>query len=91
MRNLTAIRDKIGALQIFVIDEVSIVSTDTLLTLHRRLVDLKGCKELFGGISILAVEDLLQLPPVASKPVFANPTDKLSAIYGSIWTAHLTY
>ena len=44
--------------------------------------------EPFGGISILAVGDLLQLPAVAQKPIFATPSDEMSAIYGSIWQTH---
>ena len=60
------------------------VGSDTLLTIHRRLCDIMSNTLLFGGISILAVGDLLQLPAVAQKPVFAEPSDEMSAIYGSL-------
>ena len=30
----------------------------------------------FGGISILAVDDFLQLPPAAQTPIFTLPTNK---------------
>ncbi|XP_033726656.1 ATP-dependent DNA helicase RRM3-like [Pecten maximus] len=59
-----------------------------LLTVHRRLCDLMGSDEPFGGVSVLAVGDLLQLPHVAQKPVFSPPSDQLAAIYGSLWCNH---
>lgn len=42
----------------------------------------------FGGVSILAVGDLFQLPPGAQRPVHALPTDELAALYGSLWQNH---
>lgn len=45
-------------------------------------------EEPFGGVSVLAVGDLLQLPPVAQRAVFASPSDDMAAIYGSLWTNH---
>lgn len=85
---LTAVREKLGAIQILVIDEISMVGADMLLTIHRRLCDIKGCTEPFGGVSVLAVGDLLQLPPVAQRAVFLPPSDEVAAIYGSLWQAH---
>lgn len=70
------------------IDEISMVGADTLLTIHRRLCDIMSNTQPFGGISILAVGDLLQLPAVAQKPIFAKPSDEMSAIYGSLWQTH---
>ena len=41
----------------------------------------------FGNISILAVGDLYQLPPVGQKPLFATTSDGYSQFYrsGSLW------
>jgi hypothetical protein len=39
----------------------------------------------FGGVSIFAVGDLYQLPPVCEKPVFALPKSPLARLAGSIW------
>lgn len=47
-----------------------------------------GNQDPFGGVSVLAVGDLLQLPPVGQKAVFTTPTDELASIYGSLWNTH---
>jgi len=44
------------------------------------------CDELFGGVSVLAVGDLYQLPPVARSPIFKHyNNDSLANLYGSLW------
>ena len=49
-----------------VIIEVSMVGANMLLEIHKRLQQIKGVSDdTFGGVSILAVGDLYQLPPVA--------------------------
>lgn len=42
----------------------------------------------FGGVSILAVVDLFQLPPVGQKPELEPISDPLAALYGSLWRKH---
>ena len=39
----------------------------------------------FGGVSVLAVGDLLQLNPVGESPVFINNSYSLSNLAGSLW------
>ena len=85
MEKLSTMKETLGNVKLIVIDEISMVGADTLLTIHRRLCEMKGTQDPFGGISILSVGDLLQLPPVAQRPVFAAPTDEMSAIFGSLW------
>ena len=48
------------------------VSNTTPLHIHQRLKDMFGSSapQLFAGISIIAVGDLCQLPPIRSKPIF---------------------
>lgn len=82
---LASLKESIGNIKVLIIDEISMVGSDMLLTVHRRLCDVMGNHQPFGGISILAVGDLLQLPPVAQKPVFSCPSDEMAAIYGSVW------
>ena len=61
--NLNTLRCKLGMLELLIIDEVSMVGNDMLLTIHRRLKDIKGEPDStpFGGVSILVVGDLFQL------------------------------
>ena len=63
---LNTLRVKLSHLTLLVIDEVSMVGSNMLLEIHKRLQQIKGVSadHMLGGISILAVGDLYQLPPV---------------------------
>lgn len=63
-QTLSALRVKLESLQILVIDEVSMVYKRLLYYVHERLVQIKRCKKPFGGVTVLAVGDFFQLPPV---------------------------
>ena len=63
---LASLRNRLSKLKILIIDEISMVGADMLAQLHERLqviTCLPGDIP-FGCISILAVGDLQQLPPV---------------------------
>ena len=64
------------------------VEADLLYHIHRRLQDTSGSSgpdSRFGGASILAVGDLLQLQPVQQKHVFGLPSDIYARLHGSLW------
>ena len=82
-------RAKLSKLVLFVIHEVSMVGANMLLEIHKRLQQIKGVSEdtVFGGVSILAVGDLYQLPPVGQAPLFSTVSDCYAQLYcsGSLW------
>ena len=65
----TQYRLSLKDLKLIIIDEISMVGNTTLLHIHQRLKEIFGCSssKLFAGISIIAVGDLCQLPPIKKK------------------------
>ena len=57
-----------------IIDEISMVSNTALLHVHQRLKDIfvTSSSQLFAGLSVIAVADLYQLPPIQKKSVFED-------------------
>ena len=82
---LNTLRTKLSRLMLLIIDEVSMVGCNMLLEIHKRLQQIKGVSDdaVFGGISILAVGDLYQLPPVGQAPLFNTVSDCYAQLYGS--------
>ena len=67
----TQCRLSLNDLKLIIIDEISMVGNTTLLHIHQRLKEIFGTSsKLFAGISIIAVGDLYQLPPIKKKAVF---------------------
>jgi len=65
------------------------VGSNMLLEVHKRLQQIKAVLPdmTFGGVSILAVGDLYQLPPVGQAPVFSFVSACYAQLYqsGSLW------
>jgi len=71
---LTLLRATLKGMKLLIIDEVSMVSSLTLLFIHMRLTEIMSCDELFGGINIVFFADFLQLPPVKGNQPFIPVT-----------------
>ena len=86
---LNTLRTKLSSLQLLIIDEISMVGSNMLLQIHKRLQQLKGKGDdtTFGNISILGVGDLYQLRTVAQPHVFAQVGDAYARLHksGSLW------
>ena len=70
----TLLRLSLSELKLLIIDEISMVSNNRLLNIHQRLREIFGTSssKIFAGISIIAVGDLHQLPPIQQKPIFCR-------------------
>ena len=87
---LNTLRSKLSKLVLLIIDEVSMVGANMLLEIHKRLQQIKAVllpDVMFGGVSILAVGDLYQLPPVCQPMLFSTVSDSYAQLYrsGSLW------
>ena len=86
---LNTLRTKLSKLVLVIIDEVSMVGSNMLLEIHKGLQQIKGVLSdvTFGGVSILAVGDLYQLPPVGQSQLFSKVSDGYAQLYhsGSLW------
>ena len=60
---LSVLRRTLRGLKLLIVDEVSMISSITLLyILHLRLVEIMANNDYFGGVSIVFFADFLQLP-----------------------------
>jgi hypothetical protein len=79
------LRCKYSQLHLIIIDEISMVGSDLLLQIHRRLQEIFQSSLDFGGISLLAFGDLYQLPPVCQKFIFQPPSDEYAQLCVQLW------
>ena len=77
--SVKVMRNGFRHLKLIIIDEVSMLSSLNLAYIHLRLEELFGGDQWFGGINILFLGDILQLPPVHGSPVFQSISNKLIA------------
>ena len=61
-------------LKVLIVDEVSMIGRLTFDDLNKFLRQIKNNDSDFGGISVLLIGDLFQLPPVKQNSIFDNPT-----------------
>ena len=78
-------RGTLSDVKLFIIDEVSTVSSLNLAFVHMRLEELFGSSEWFGSRNMLFLGDLLQLPPVHGNPGFEKVATK--SILSQLWCA----
>ncbi|XP_065557840.1 uncharacterized protein LOC136025781 [Artemia franciscana] len=72
-------------LKILIIDEVSMVGTNIVEMTNRRLKQIMGTQQDFGGVSILFFGDLYQVRPVAERYPFQPPTSPHKALLPNFW------
>ena len=67
-KKLAALRENLSELKMIIIDEMSLIGPDMLYKLDAKLKEIFHLRKNipFGGISVILVGDLLQIPPVKS-------------------------
>jgi hypothetical protein len=83
------------SLKIIIIDEISMVGVNIFANIH-DIMGLGSANSVFGGVSVLAVGYLLQLPPVGALPVFSSyylrdPLCKALAVSPQYWILRPNY
>ena len=63
-------------LEFIIMDEFSMISSDRLYDVHRRMEEILISKDRFGGRSVMLVGDIMQLPPVKGQPIYSPPFSK---------------
>ena len=68
---LAELQSKLGNLKVLIVDEISMVDNDMWNDMSYRLRQIKEQMDVaFGGVHVLAVGDLFQLPPVKGRRIW---------------------
>uniref|UniRef100_A0A1I7T642 ATP-dependent DNA helicase n=1 Tax=Caenorhabditis tropicalis TaxID=1561998 RepID=A0A1I7T642_9PELO len=71
--------------KLLILDEVSMVGAIMLRKISNRLQEIMGSDKDFGGLNMLLLGDLCQLPPVKSAPVFKGISAyKARKVFGGV-------
>lgn len=79
------VADRIRALRTLVIDEISMVRADSFEMMNAIMQRAKGSSLPFGGVAVVVVGDLFQLPPIVTD---ADTQSYLMKEYGGIYFFH---
>ena len=84
---LNTLRSQLGGVKLISLDEISMVgSTMFNIQINNRLKAIKGSKDNFGGVSIIAIGDLFQLEPVMDRYIFKDIDNSEYAILApNLW------
>ena len=87
---LNTLRNQLGGAQLIFLDEISMVGNCMLnIQINSRLKDIKGSKEDFGGVSIIAICDLFQLQPVTAGYIFKDLQNSEHGVLApNLWQQH---
>lgn len=66
------VRESFLGVEFLIIDEVSMLGYPGLVAVHQRLQQIRDCEDWFGGVNVICVGDMFQLPPVMQTPVYGQ-------------------
>ena len=69
-----------------IIDEISMVSYEMFVHIHRRLNDIKCNDSVFGGVNVVCLGDFYQLPPVAPGSFIFSGTSEKTHLWRDLFT-----
>ena len=79
---LNTLRSLLGGVKLILLDEVSMVGNSMFtVQINYHLKDIRGSKEDFGGVNIVAIGDLFQLQPVFDRYVLNDIQDSEYSIH----------
>ena len=85
-------------LMVVIIDEISMIGAETLYKIHMRLQEIKGLNYSdthFGNVTIIAVRDLYQLPPLKDKKIYDIPGSNYDpnpiSLHGLLWQENFNF
>ena len=85
-KTLHEMRNKYKYLKVLLIDEISMTGRDTFKYLDLTLQYIMQNSLQFGGVSLMVIGDLLQLPPVKQPGIFMNVRKgTYEAFHESLW------
>jgi len=94
--SLNTLRTQISHINLWLIDEISMVGHRMLSFVDQRLQEVHNSRQIFGGTSVIAFGDLYQLPPVMDGFVFADLSSSAShvahynALAPNLWKENFT-
>ena len=60
------------------------ISADQFFNVNKRMQSIMSSEDPFGGVAVLLLGDILQLPPIRGEPIFLKPNSEQNlALYNS--------
>ena len=95
---LSTLQMYLEQLMVVIIDEISMIGAETLYKIHMRLQQIKGLQysnTRFGNVTMIAVGDLYQLPPLKDKKIYdvpgSNDDPNPIRLHGSLWQENFLF
>jgi hypothetical protein len=83
-KKLDEYRCNLSELELIIVDEMSLLDSDMLYRIHRRLCEVFQSNDDFAGKSVILVGDLMQLPPVNGSYVFKPPKNNAFKVFHDV-------